>query len=44
MPDSLNEWFAIKKRVIKDTIADMNVDPVATEEVFESILVETSCA
>ena len=27
------EWFAITRRIIQDTIADMNLDPAAAEEV-----------
>ncbi len=30
------EWFAITRRIIQDTIADMNLDPTAEEEVIEA--------
>ena len=30
------EWFAITRRIIQDTIADMNIDPAAEEEVIEA--------
>ena len=30
------EWFAITRRIIQDTIADMNLDPAAEEEVIEA--------
>ena len=29
-------WFAITRRIIQDTIADMNLDPAAEEEVIEA--------
>ena len=31
------EWFAITRRIIQDTIADMTLDPAAEEEVIEVI-------
>ena len=33
---SRKEWFAITRRVIQDTIADMNLDPAAEAEVIEA--------
>ena len=30
------EWFAITRRVIQDTIADINLDPAAEAEVIEA--------
>ena len=33
---SRKEWFAITKRIIQDTIAEMNLDPAAEAEVIES--------
>ena len=30
------EWFAITRRIIQDTIADMNLDPAAEAEVIEA--------
>lgn len=30
------EWFAITRRIIQDTIADMNLDPAAESEVIEA--------
>ena len=30
------EWFAITKRIIQDTIADMNFDPATEAEVIEA--------
>ena len=32
------EWFAITRRVIQDTIADMNLDPAAEAEVIEAFI------
>ena len=29
------EWFAISRRIIQDTIADMNLDPIADAELIE---------
>ena len=29
------EWFAITRRIIQDTIADMNLDPAAEAELIE---------
>ena len=29
-------WFAITRRIIQDTIADMNLDPAAETEVIEA--------
>ena len=31
-----NEWFAITRRIVQDTIADMNLDPAAEEEVIDA--------
>ena len=30
------EWFAITRRIIQDTIADMNLDPAAEADVIEA--------
>ena len=30
------KWFAITRRIIQDTIADMTLDPAAEEEVIEA--------
>ena len=30
------EWFAITRRIIQDTIAEMNLDPAAETEVIEA--------
>ena len=30
------EWFAITRRIIQDTIADMKIDPAAATEVIEA--------
>ena len=30
------EWFAITRRIIQDTIADMDLDPAAEAEVVEA--------
>ena len=30
------EWFAITRRIIQDTIADMDLDPAAEAEVIEA--------
>ena len=30
------EWFAITRRIIQDTIADMKLDPAAETEVIEA--------
>ena len=30
------EWFAIRRRIIQDTIAGMNLDPAAEAEVIEA--------
>ena len=30
------EWFAFTRRIIKDTIAEMNLDPDAEAEVIEA--------
>ncbi len=30
------EWFAITRRIIQDTIADMKIDPAAETEVIEA--------
>ena len=30
------EWFAITRRIIQDTSADMNLDPAAEAEVIEA--------
>ena len=34
---SRKEWFAITRRIIQDTIADMNLDPAAEAEVIEAL-------
>ena len=31
-------WFAITRRIVQDTIADMDLDPVALAEVEEAFL------
>ena len=31
------EWFRITRRILQDTIADMNLDPAAEAEVIEAI-------
>ncbi|QNI90999.1 hypothetical protein SynBOUM118_00630 [Synechococcus sp. BOUM118] len=31
---SRKEWFAITRRIVQDTIADMNLDPAAEAEVI----------
>ena len=33
---SRKEWFAITRRIIQDTIADMNLDPAAEADVIEA--------
>ena len=33
---SREEWFAITRRIIQDTIAGMNLDPAAEAEVIEA--------
>ena len=33
---SRKEWFAITRRIIQDTIADMNLDPASETEVIEA--------
>ena len=33
---SRKEWFAITRRIIQDTIADMDLDPAAEAEVIEA--------
>ena len=33
---SRKEWFVITRRIIQDTIADMNIDPAAETEVIEA--------
>ena len=30
------EWFAITRRIVQDTMADMNLDPAAEAEVVEA--------
>ena len=30
------EWFRITRRILQDTIADMNLDPAAKAEVIEA--------
>ena len=32
------EWFAITRRIVQDTIADMDLDPVALAEVEEAFI------
>ena len=34
---SRKEWSAITRRIIQDTIADMNLDPAAEAEVIEAL-------
>ena len=31
------EWFAITRRLVQDTIADMNLDPATEAEVIEAL-------
>ena len=33
-----NEWFAITRRLIQETIADMDLDPAALAEVEEAFI------
>ena len=33
---SRKEWFAITRRIIQDTIADMDLEPVAEAEVIDA--------
>ena len=33
---SRKEWFAITRRIIQDTIADMNLDPAAEAEAIDA--------
>ena len=33
------EWFAITRRIVQDTIADMNLDPAAEAEVIKGFTV-----
>ena len=33
---SRKEWFAITRRIIQDTITDMDLDPAAEAEVMET--------
>ena len=37
------ETFAITRRIIQDTIADMNLDPAAEEEVIEAFIRKDCC-
>ncbi len=30
------EWFAVTRRIVQDTIADMDLDPAAEAEVIEA--------
>ena len=32
------EWFAITRRIVQDTIADMDLDPAAMAEVEEAFI------
>ena len=32
------EWFAITRRIVQDTIADMDLDPAALAEVEEAFI------
>ena len=32
------DWFAITRRIVQDTIADMNLDPAAEAEVIAAII------
>ena len=34
--ETRKEWFAITRRIIQDTIADMDLDPAAEAEVIEA--------
>ena len=36
LSETRKEWFAIKRRIIQDTIADMDLDPAAEAEVIEA--------
>ena len=31
------EWFAITRRIVQDTIAEMNLDPAAEAEVIDAV-------
>ena len=33
------EWFAITRRIVQDTIADMNLDPASEAEVIDAFTV-----
>ena len=33
------EWFAIARRIVQDTIADMNLDPAAEAEMIKGFAV-----
>ena len=35
---SRKEWFAITRRIVQDTIADMDLDPAALAEVEEAFI------
>ena len=35
---SRKEWFAITRRIVQDTIADMDLDPAAMAEVEEAFI------
>ena len=35
---SRKEWFAITRRIVQDTIADMDLDPAALTEVEEAFI------
>ena len=37
---SRKEWFAITRRIVQDTIADMDLDPAAEAEVIAALLVQ----
>ena len=34
------DWFAITRRIVQDTIADMNLDPAAEAEVIAAFIGE----
>ena len=34
--ETCKDWFDITRRIIQDTIADMNLDPAAEAEVIEA--------
>ena len=42
-PTTRKGWFAITKRIVQDTIADMNLDPAAEAEVIKGFTVAGCC-